>query len=109
MGKKVAKVVTAPVKAVGKVVESVAKPIVKTVAPSKPKAAPAPVAEAKKIQGRDPAAERAAARRKARMQGGGLLSGISYIGTEGSAGGLPQLGETGLGIRKTDLGYPPEV
>jgi len=111
MGKKVAKVVTAPVKAVGKVVESVAKPIVKTVAPSKPKAAPAPapVAEAKKIQGRDPAAERAAARRKARMQGGGLLSGISYIGTEGSAGGLPQLGETGLGIRKSDLGYPPEV
>jgi len=109
MGKKVAKVVTAPVKAVGKVVESVAKPIVKTVAPSKPKAAPAPFAKKKKHQGRDPAAERAAARRKARMQGGGLLSGISYIGTEGSAGGLPQLGETGLGIRKTDLGYPPEV
>ena len=43
------------------------------------------------------------------MQGGGLLSGVSYIGTEGSAGGLPQLGETGLGIRKSDLGYPPEV
>lgn len=109
MGKKVAKVVTAPVKAVGKVAEAVVKPVVKAVAPSKPKAAPAPVAEAKKIQGRDPAAERAAARRKARMQGGGLLSGVSYIGTEGSAGGLPQLGETGLGIRKTDLGYPPEV
>ena len=109
MGKKVAKIVTAPVKAVGKVVESVAKPIVKTVAPSKRKAAPAPVAEKRKIQGRDPAAERAAARRKARMQGGGLLSGVSYIGTEGSAGGLPQLGETGLGIRKSDLGYPPEV
>lgn len=111
MSKKVAKVVTAPVKAVGKVVESVAKPIIKTVAPSKPKAAPAPapVAEARQIQGRDPAAERAAARRKARMQGGGLLSGVSYIGTEGSAGGLPQLGETGLGIRKSDLGYPPEV
>lgn len=109
MGKKVAKIVSAPVKAVGKVVESVAKPIVKTVAPSKPKAAPAPVAEKRKIQGRDPAAERAAARRKARMQGGGLLSGVSYIGTEGSAGGLPQLGDTGLGIRKTDLGYPPEV
>lgn len=113
MGKKVAKVVTAPVKAVGKVAEAVVKPVVKAVAPSKPKAAPAPapapVAEAKKIQGRDPAAERAAARRKARMQGGGLLSGISYIGTEGSAGGLPQLGETGLGIRKSDLGYPPEV
>jgi hypothetical protein len=101
MSKKVAKVVTAPVKAVGKVV--------KTVAPSKPKAAPAPVAEARQIQGRDPAAERAAARRKARMQGGGLLSGVSYIGTEGSAGGLPQLGETGLGIRKSDLGYPLEV
>ena len=111
MGKKVAKVVTAPVKAAGKVVKSVAKPIVKIVAPSKPKAAPAPapVAEARKIQGRDPAAERAAARRKARMQGGGLLSCVSYIGTEGSAGGLPQLGETGLGIRKSDLGYPPEV
>lgn len=70
---------------------------------------PAPVAEKPKIQGRDSAAERAAARRKARMQGGGLLSGVSYIGTEGSAGGLPQLGDTGLGIRKADLGYPPEV
>ena len=108
MGKKVAKVVTAPVKAVGKVAETVVKPVVKAVSPDKPKA-PTPEPAPRQIQGRDTAAERAAARRKARMQGGGLLSGVSYIGSQSGTGGLPQLGETGLGIRSSDLGYPPEV
>jgi len=109
MGKKVAKVVTAPVKAVGKVAEAVVKPVVKVVAPEKPKAALAAEPAPRAIQGRDTAAERAAARRKARMQGGGLLSGVSYIGSQSGTGGLPQLGDTGLGIRPSDLGYPPEV
>jgi hypothetical protein len=110
MGKKVAKVVTAPVKVVTDVAKTVAKPVVKAVAPSKPKAAPV-VAEEKKptIKGRNLAAEAAAARRRARAGGGGLLAGVSIIGSEGTTGGLPSLGDTGLGIRRTDLGIPPEV
>ena len=107
-----AKVVTAPVKAVGKVVSSVAKPVAKAVGVSKekPKVA-APVAQEKKptTKGRNLAAEAAAARKRARAGGGGLLAGISIIGSEGTTGGLPSLGDTGLGIRRTDLGIPPEV
>jgi hypothetical protein len=104
-----AKVVTAPVKAVGKVVGAVAKPVAKVVGVSKekPKVVAAPPKPT--IQGRDAAAERRAARRRARSGTGGLLSKATIIGTDGSIGGLPVLGETGLGIRKSDLGYPPEV
>jgi len=107
-----AKVVTAPVKAVGKVVGAVAKPVAKVVGVSKekPKVVAAPPEPPKPtIQGRDAAAERRAARRRARAGTGGLLSKATIIGTDGSIGGLPVLGETGLGIRKSDLGYPPEV
>jgi len=119
MGKKVAKIVTAPVKVVSavakpvaKAVGSVAKPVAKVVGVSKekPKVA-APVAQEKKptIKGRNLAAEAAAARKRARAGGGGLLAGISIVGSEGTTGGLPSLGDTGLGIRRTNLGIPPEV
>ena len=106
-----AKVVTAPVKAVGKVVSSVAKPVAKAVGVSKKPKVAAPVAQEKKptTKGRNLAAEAAAARKRARAGGGGLLAGISIIGSEGTTGGLPSLGDTGLGIRRTDLGIPPEV
>jgi len=106
-----AKVVTAPVKAVGKVVGAVAKPVAKVVGVSKekPKVAAPPEPPKPTIQGRDAAAERRAARRRARAGTGGLLSKATIIGTDGSIEGLPVLGETGLGIRKSDLGYPPEV
>jgi len=70
---------------------------------------PAPVAKKPKIQGRNLAAEAAAARKRARAGGGGLLAGISIVGSEGTTGGLPSLGDTGLGIRRTNLGIPPEV
>lgn len=107
-----AKVVTAPVKAAGKIVGAVAKPVAKAVGitKEKPKVSAAPPEPPKPtIQGRDSAAERAAARRRARAGAGGLLSKVTVIGTGGSTGGLPVLGETGLGIKKSDLGYPPEV